>query len=68
MVPALCEVAGGAWEAAASGTLQHGLWGARAGPGLAIRAGVLAATGAAVADESLGLLGRGRAGRSSILF
>ena len=28
----------------------------------------MAATGAAVADKSLGLLGRGRAGRSSIFF
>ena len=67
-VPAFCEVARAACDTTAGGSLPHGLWGARAGPGLAIRAGVLAATGAAVADESLGLLGRGRAGRSSILF
>ena len=31
MVPAFCEDAGGTWEAAASGTLQHRVWGACAG-------------------------------------
>jgi len=50
MVPALCEVAGGAWEAAASGTLQHGLWGARVGPVLAIQAGTVALIGAAAVE------------------
>jgi len=50
MVPALCEDAGGTWEAAASGTLQHGLWGARAGPVPAIRAGTMALLGAAAGE------------------
>jgi hypothetical protein len=50
MVPAFCEVAGGAWESAAAGTLQHGLWGARAGPVLAIRAGTMALIGAAAVE------------------
>jgi hypothetical protein len=31
MVPAFCEDARDAWETVASGTLQHGLWGVRAG-------------------------------------
>jgi len=50
MVPALCEDAGGAWEAAASGTLQHALWGVRAGPVPAIRAGTMALLGAAAGE------------------
>jgi len=52
MVPAFCEDAGGTWEAAASGTLQHGLWGARAGPVPAIWAGTMALLGA-VAGEGV---------------
>ena len=67
-VPAFCEVARAACDTTAAGSLPHGLWGAREGPGLAIWTGVLVATGAAVADESLGLLGCGRAGHSSIFF
>jgi len=47
MVPAFCEDAGGTWEAAASGTLQHELWGVRAGPVPAIPAGTMALLGAA---------------------
>jgi len=50
MVPAFCEDAGGTWEAAASGTLQHGLWGARAGPVPTIRAGTMALLGAAAGE------------------
>jgi len=50
MVPAFCEDAGGTWEAAASGTLQHGLWGARAGPVPAIPAGTMALLGAAAGE------------------
>ena len=50
MVPAFCEDARGAWEAAASGTLQHGLWGARAGPVPAIQAGTMALLGAAAGE------------------
>jgi len=50
MVPAFCEDAGGTWEAAASGTLQHGLWGARAGPVPTIRAGIVALLGAAAGE------------------
>ena len=50
MVPALCEDARGAWETAASGALQHGLWGARAGPVPAIRAGTMALLGAAAGE------------------
>jgi len=52
MVPAFCEDAGGTWEAAASGTLQHGLWGTRAGPVPAIWAGTMALLGA-VAGEGV---------------
>jgi len=51
MVPAFCEDAGGTWEAAASDTLQHGLWGARAGPVPAIRAGTMALLGAAAGER-----------------
>jgi len=53
MVSAFCEDAGGAWEMAASGTLQHGLWGARASPMLVIQAGTIALLGAA-AGEGVG--------------
>jgi len=52
MVPAFCEDARGAWEAAASGTLQHGLWGARTRPVPAIQAGTMAVLGA-VAGEGV---------------
>ena len=63
-----CEVARAraACDATTAGTLPHGFWGARAGPGPTIRAGAMAATGAAVANESLGLLGRSRVGHNSI--
>ena len=47
MVPAFCEDAGGTWVAAASGRLQHGLWGARAGPVPAILVGTMALLGEA---------------------
>ena len=50
MVPAFCEDAGGTWEAAASGTLQHGLWGVRAGPVPAIQAGTMALLGELVGE------------------
>ena len=50
MVPAFCEDAGGTWEAAASGRLQHGLWVARAGPVPVIRAGTMALLGAAAGE------------------
>ena len=52
MVPAFCKCkdARGAWEAAASGTLQHQLWGARAGPVPAIQAGTMALLGAAAGE------------------
>ena len=50
MVPAFCEYARGAWETVASGTLQHGLWGVRAGPVLAIRSGTMALLGAAAGE------------------
>jgi len=50
MVPAFCEDAGGTWEAAASGTLQHGLWGVRAGPVPAIQAGTMALLGEVVGE------------------
>jgi len=49
-LPFFCEDAGGTWEAAASGTLQHGLWGARAGPVPTIRAGTMALLGAAAGE------------------
>ena len=50
MVPAFCEDAGGAWQAAASGTLQHGLWGVRAGSVPAIQAGTMALLGEVVGE------------------
>jgi len=50
MVPAFCEDARGAWETVAPGTLQHGLWGVRAGPVLAIRSGTMALLGAAAGE------------------
>jgi len=50
MFPAFCEDAGGTWVAAASGRLQHGLWGARAGPVPAILAGTMALLGAAAGE------------------
>jgi len=50
MVPALCEDARGAWEAAASGTLQHGLWGFQAGRTSAIQASAMALLGAAAGE------------------
>ena len=50
MVPALCEDARGAWETAASGTLQHGLWGFRVGRTSAIQASAMALLGAAAGE------------------
>jgi len=50
MVPAFCEDAGGTWEAAATGMLQHRTWGARAGPVPAIRAGTMAVLGTAAGE------------------
>jgi len=51
MVPTFCEDARGAWETVASGTLQHGLWGVRAGPVPAIRSGTMALLGEAAGER-----------------
>jgi len=51
MVPAFCEDARGAWETVASGTLQHGLWGVRAGLVPAIWSGTMALLGEAVGER-----------------
>jgi len=51
MVPAFSEDARAAWETVASGTLQHGLWGVRAGPVPAIRSGTTALLGEAAGER-----------------
>jgi len=51
MVPAFCEDARGVWETVASVTLQHELWGVRAGPVPAIRSGTMALLGEAAGER-----------------